>query len=123
MIRLFNDPFFCTVDSVFESMNNAVTKPKSVTNKSDNGYSLSMVVPGLTKDDLKIVIKERKLTISYQKEEKDNNYNFVDSFTKSYYLPDDIIEKKISAEVKNGVLLVDLPITDKESTEKIISIK
>jgi HSP20 family molecular chaperone IbpA len=120
MIRLFNDPFFCTAESVFESVNNVITKPRSVINKTDNGYKLSLVVPGLTKDDLKIVIKERKLTISYQNED---DHMFVDNFTKSYFLPDDIIEKKISAEVKNGVLLVDLPITDKESTEKVIEVK
>lgn len=118
MIRLFNDPFFNTKESVFEFMSNAITK-KSVINKSDDGYSLSMIVPGLTKDDLKIVIKDRKLTIKY---ESDDN-NFIEKFSKSYFLSDDIIEKKITAEVKNGILLVDLPTTDKDSIEKIIDIK
>lgn len=121
MIRLFNDPFFCTVDSVFESVNKSITKPKSQVEKIDNGYRLLISVPGLTKDDLKIIIKERKITISY--ENKNDNYNFVDDFSKSYFLYDDIIEKKITAEVKNGILTVDLPTNDKESTEKIVDIK
>lgn len=119
MIRLFNDPFFNTLGSVFESVNNAVTKPSSVIDKTDNGYKLTMLVPGLTKDDLKIIIKDRKLTIKHESEDN----NFIDKFSKSYFLSDDIIDKKIVAEVKNGILIVDLPINDLESTENVIVIK
>lgn len=119
MVRLFKDPLFHTLDSVFESVNNAVTKPSSVVDKTDNGYKLTMLVPGLTKDDLKIIIKDRKLTIKHESEDN----GFVDKFSKSYFLSDDIIDKKITAEVKNGVLIVDLPTTDKDSTEKVVEIK
>jgi len=119
MIRLFKDPFFNTLDSVFESVNNAVTKPSSVVDKTDNGYKLTMLVPGLTKDDLKIIIKDRKLTIKHESEDND----FIDKFSKSYFLSDDIIEKKIVAEVKNGILVIDLPTRDVESVEKVIDIK
>lgn len=123
MIRLFNDPFFNTLDSVFESVNNVVTKPKSIVDKTDNGYSLVMSVPGLTKEDLKIVIKDRKLTISYENEKKSDDSYFVEKFSKSYFLSDDIIEKKIEAEVKNGILKISLPTKDPESTEKVVDIK
>lgn len=123
MIRLFNDPFFNTLDSVFESVNNVVTKPKSIVDKTENGYSLVMSVPGLTKEDLKIVIKDRKLTISYENEKKDDDSYFVEKFSKSYFLSDDIIDKKIEAEVKNGILKINLPTKDPESTEKIVDIK
>lgn len=123
MIKLFNDPFFSTVDSVFESVNNVLTKPKSVIDKTENGYSLVMSVPGLTKEDLKIIIKDRKLTISYGNEKKDAESYFVEKFSKSYFLSDDIIEKKIEAEVKHGILKIDLPTKDPESVEKIVDIK
>lgn len=123
MKRLFNDPFFSTVDSVFESVNNALTKPKSIVDKTENGYSLVIAVPGLTKEDLKIVIKDRKLTISYENEKKDDDSYFVEKFSKSYLLSDDIIDKKIEAEVKNGILKINLPTKDPESTEKIVDIK
>lgn len=119
MIRLFSDPLFNTLDSVFESVNNAVTKPKSIVDKTDNGYRLVLYVPGLTKEDLKIIIKDRKLTIKHESE----NNDFIEKFSKSYFLSDDIIEKKITAEVKNGILTVDLPTKDEESTEKIVDIK
>jgi HSP20 family protein len=119
MVRLFKDPFFSTIDSVFESMSNVVTKPSSIVDKTDNGYKLTILVPGLTKDDLKIIVKDRKLTIKHESEEND----FINKFTKSYFLSDDIIEKKITAEVKNGVLVVDLPTKDEESVEQVINIK
>lgn len=123
MKRLFNDPFFSTVDSVFESVNNVLTKPRSIVDKTDNGYSLVMAVPGLTKEDLKIVIRDRKITISYENDKKDENSYFVEKFSKSYFLSDDIIEKKIEAEVKNGILKIQLPTKDPESTEKVVDIK
>lgn len=123
MKRLFNDPFFSTVDSVFESVNNVLTKPRSIVDKTDNGYSLVMSVPGLTKEDLKIVIRDRKITISYENDKKDENSYFVEKFSKSYFLSDDIIEKKIEAEVKNGILKIQLPTKDPESTEKVVDIK
>ena len=58
-----------------------------------------------------------------ENEKKDEDSYFVEKFTKSYYLSDDIIEKKIEAEVKNGVLKINLPTTDQESTEKVVDIK
>jgi HSP20 family protein len=123
MKRLFNDPFFSTVDIVFESVNNVLTKPRSIVDKTDNGYSLVMAVPGLSKEDLKIIIRDRKITITYENEKKDEDSYFVEKFSKSYYLSDDIIEKKIEAEVKNGVLKINLPTKDPESTEKVVDIK
>lgn len=119
MVRLFKDPFFSIIDSMFDSMSNVVTKPSSVVNKTNNGYKLTMFVPGLTKDDLKIIVKDRKLTIKYESEDND----FIDKFSKSYFLSDDIIEKKITAEVKNGILTVEFPTKDVESTEQIVDIK
>jgi HSP20 family protein len=56
------------------------------------------------------------LTISVEKEEKkesDDKYNRREynysSWTRSFSLPDDVIEAKISAEYKNGELKIDVP--------------
>lgn len=119
MVRLFKDPLFSTIDNVFESMSNVVTRPSSVVDKTDNGYKLTMLVPGLTKEDLNITVKDRKLTVKFESDENE----FISKFSKSYFLSDDIIDKKITAEVKNGVLVVDLPTKDKDSVEQVINIK
>jgi len=123
MTKLFNDPFFSTMESIFDPVNNVLTKPKSFVDKTDNGYNVTMLVPGLTKDDLKIVIKDRKITINYENENENNETYFVEKFSKSFFLSDDIIDKKIVAEVKNGILKIHLPTKDPETKEKVIEIR
>lgn len=121
MITLFNDPFFKTLDTVFEG-GRVQRLPETKVSKGDSEYSVSMSVPGLTKEDLKISIKEGILKISYEKEEKDEKYHFVESFSKQYRIPDDVKEKDIEGRVENGVLTLTLPIDKKKSLERLISL-
>lgn len=121
MITLFNDPFFKTLDTVFEG-SRIQRLPETKVSKGDSEYSVSMSVPGLTKEDLKISIKEGVLKISYEKEEKDEKYHFVESFSKQYRIPDDVKEKDIEGKVENGVLTLTLPIDKKKSLERLISL-
>jgi HSP20 family protein len=120
MITLFKDPFFTEFEKVFESK--FLTTPETKIFKNDNEYVVSISVPGLTKDDLKISIKEGILKISYEKTEgSDNNY-FISNFTKSYNIPDDVKEKDIEGKVENGVLRLTLPIDKKKPIERLISL-
>ncbi len=68
MITLFNDPFFKTLDTVFEG-SRIQRLPETRVNKTDSEYVVTMSIPGLTKEDLKISIKEGILKISYEKNE------------------------------------------------------
>lgn len=97
-------------------------KPKTNISKTDEGYEFTMSVPGLTKDDLKIIIKDETLKITYNKEEKSENHHFVETFEKNYVIPDDVKEDKIKAEVKDGVLNLKLPFNKKKVMEKVIEI-
>lgn len=121
MIRLFDDPLFNTIDSVFETISYG-NKPRTFVDKTDNGYKITISVPGLTKDDLKIIIKSKSLSITYENIEKTDNRYFVESFSKSYIIPDSVIIDEINAEVKNGILQIDLPTKEKDEKEKIIKI-
>lgn len=121
MITLFNDPFFNTIDKVFETTK-VGDSPKTSIKKNDEGYTLLMSVPGLTKDDLKIVTKEGILKISFEKEFKDDSVYFVSNFTKSYYLPDNTLESEIKGKVENGILEIKIPFNEKKLIERIISI-
>ena len=60
--------------------------------------------------------------ISYSKEEKSETSHFVNSFTKSYSLPDDVKEKDVEGKVENGILELTLPIDKKKPLERIISL-
>ena len=81
-----------------------------------------MSIPGLTKDDLKITIKEGVLKISFEREEKDDKAHFIGNFIKSYTIPDDVKEKDIVGGVENGILTLTLPIDKKKSIERSISL-
>ena len=120
MITLFKDPFFQGFDSVFESK--FLKTPETKINKDETGYSVSLSVPGLTKEDLKISIKEGILSISYEKHEGDIDHFFIGSFVKSYNVPDNVKEKDIEGKVENGVLTITLPIDKKKSLERFISL-
>jgi HSP20 family protein len=117
MITLFKDPFFSGLD-----VNKFLSTPETNISKTETDYSVSISVPGLTKEDLKISTKEGVLKISYEKQEGDNTHHFIGSFIKSYDIPDDVKEKDIIGKVENGVLTLTLPIDRKKSLERQISL-
>jgi HSP20 family protein len=121
MITLFKDPFFQGFESAFDTSKFLKT-PETKVSKSETEYKVSISVPGLTKDDLKISTKEGVLRISFEKEESDDTRHFMGSFIKSYTIPDDVKEKDIVGKVENGVLELTLPIDKKKSLERFISL-
>ena len=120
MITLFKDPFFTAFDKAFETK--FLTTPQTNVEKGNNSYVISISVPGLTKDDLKITTKEGVLRISYEKVEGDQEHQFIGAFVKSYSIPDDVKDKDIEGKVENGVLTLTLPIDKKKSLERLISL-
>ena len=124
MIKNYRDPFKDMLDVFLERPSLSSTRENStklVTRDAD--YSVYISVPGLTKDDLKISVKDGYLTISYKKEDgNDVNYSFVSSFSKTYSIPDDVNEKEITGKVENGILEINLPKSKKKSLERFISL-
>jgi HSP20 family protein len=98
------------------------TTPLISVTKNETEYKVLMSVPGLTKEDLKISIKDGIIKISYSKEEKSETSHFMNSFTKSYSLPDDVKEKDVEGKVENGILVLTLPLDKKKPLERVISL-
>ena len=121
MITLFKEPFYSIFDEVLD-VNNFYKSPQVTVRKEDNAYKIIMGVPGLTKEDIKIVTKEGQLSISYKKEEKTDKTLFVNSFYKSYTLPEDTKEEEIKGKVENGILELYIPLSKKKSSERFISL-
>ncbi len=92
MITLFKDPFFRGFDT-----KGFLSTPETNIEKTETEYKVSISVPGLTKDDLKIMTKEGILKISYEKQEGENGNYFVGSFVKSYNIPDDVTSAALAA--------------------------
>ena len=88
--------------------------------ESDKEYLVKADLPGVKKDDVKLTMQNGVLTISgerkFEKEEKDEKYHRIErafgSFTRSFSLPEDVLQDKIVADAKEGVIRVHLPKTD-----------
>ena len=121
MITLFKNPIFQDFENAFET-SRFIKTPEIKVSKTDTEYKVQVSVPGLTKEDLKILVKEGILRISFEKSEDDEKDYFVHSFSKSYNIPDDVKEKDIEGKVENGILELILPIDKKKSIERLISL-
>ena len=83
----------------------------------ENEFELRMLVPGLSKQDLKLNVEKDVLTISAEKktEEKKDNERYTrreftrSAFTRSFRLPETVNVEAIKAEHADGVLTVTIP--------------
>jgi HSP20 family protein len=93
--------------------------------ESKDDYRIEVAAPGLDKADFRINVENNVLTISAEKEEKQEDkderfmrreFNYA-SFSRSFTLPESMDTEKISAKHKDGVLNVVIPKRE-ESKEK-----
>jgi HSP20 family protein len=93
--------------------------------ETTDDYRIEVAAPGLDKSDFKIDLENNVLTISAEKEDKqeEKNERFMrrefnySSFSRSFTIPDTMNAEKISAQHKDGVLHVIIPKRD-EAKEK-----
>ncbi len=93
-------------------------------------YLIEAELPGVNKDDVNITINNGILTLKgerhSEKEDKDKKHHrverFYGHFIRSFTLPEDVAVDKISADSKDGVILLHLPKT-KVAAPKAIEIK
>ena len=129
---IFNDFF----DNDWMVKANA-TAPAINVFETEKEYKVELAAPGMTKEDLNVHIEEENnLVISMEKktenkeEKKEGRYlrrEFSYSkFQQTMILPDDVDKEKISAQVENGVLNIDLPKfseQEKEKAKRFIDVK
>lgn len=86
-------------------------------NKSEEGYELLMTVPGLVDEDINVDIDRMnsQLIIS-----TDQDFEFVNKFSRVFKIGKAIETKKVSAKVSEGILKVFLPYSEDQSTVKIL---
>ena len=130
---IFNDFF----DNDWMERANA-TAPAINVLETENNYKVELAAPGMTKEDFNVHIDEdsnlvitmEKKTESKKEDKKDGRYlrrEFSYSkFQQTMILPDDVDKEKISAQVENGVLSIQLPKyteAQKPQTKKMIEVK
>jgi HSP20 family protein len=91
--------------------------PVANISETDKEYLIKAELPEVKREDVKITLENGVITIAGErkqvKEEKDENVlrveSFYGTFSRSFSLPDNIEEKTIRAESKDGVLRVHIP--------------
>lgn len=94
--------------------------------ETKNHYELELAVPGFKKDNFKIISENGILTIfgknETEKSDQEDSYTRKEfsysSFTRSFSLPDDVVENHIDASYHHGILTIDLKKSGKRITEK-----
>ncbi len=96
----------------------------------DDKYQLDMELPGFTKDDVKVELKEGYLVINAERnennEEKDEDVKFIrkeryyGKMSRRFYVGKDMTKEDIKARFANGVLTMDIPkLPEKPAEDKI----
>lgn len=128
MPSFFGDDFF---NNFFEGYDKL---PATNVTETKDSYKVELSVPGFDKDKFHVEVKNNVLTISANMEdsheEKDKDDKVIrrefksSSFSRSFTLPENVDNNKISAEHQNGILILDIPKADKALEEvKRIDIK
>ena len=124
--RFYLDNFFD--DFLDERRSNAM---KCDIYEKDNKYHVEMDIPGFDKKDIKVECDKGYLTITAQKEEKEEEHkdkNYIrrerryGTYKREFYLGE-LDSEKINAEFKDGVLTVTVPKKEEVETKTVIEIK
>jgi HSP20 family protein len=128
MQKVFNNYYPANFDK--ESSISAFT-PSVNTREGEFAYHIDADLPGVNKEDIHIDIDQGKLTISgqreYKEEIKEEDYYKLESsfgkFQRTFSLPDNADTENITAKTDAGVLEVIIPKLEKNSNNKKIEVK
>ncbi len=111
MERFFDD--LATVSSVENTEKNFL--PAYQVSEDDQRYSLSVDLPGVKKEDIKIEINENVLTLGGERKRGE----IKETFTRNFTLPNSVDGEKIEAHYEDGVLQLSLPKTPVAKARRI----
>lgn len=104
--------------------------PRINVEENDNEWIITVELPGVSKEDVKVNFQDKVLSISGEKKvEKDNegkNYHRTErsygKFSRSLKINTPVISDKIDAGYKDGILIITLPKAE-EAKPKLIDVK
>jgi HSP20 family protein len=104
--------------------------PSADISETDKEYLIRAELPAVKKEDVKVTLDQGRITIHGERKEEletdDEKFHRVESFrgafSRTFSVPDNIDEKTIRAESKDGVLTVHLPKT-RTASPKTVEVK
>lgn len=108
----FFAPFRAPLPSLYQGW-----LPRADVQETEKGYVLSVALPGVKKEDVKVDVKDDTLTISGERkaetEEKGRNWlrreTSYGSFCRSFTLPEGLHPEEVKASYADGVLKLAIP--------------
>lgn len=127
MERMFDSLLGRTVGSVLRSSQGEKFVPMLDVAETPTAFEVSVDLPGVNPDDVKVEMHDGKLMISGArqsvKEQEDKNYHRVERSSGSFYrivaVPREVDVDKIDARYEHGVLHVTLPKSAQQQPRKI----
>ena len=122
------DQFFTDFDKGWSNKNDFAPAVDIIEEKED--YVLRAELPGVPEENIKVEVKENRLTLSGKKEnawaDKSGEYRYAESsfgsFARAFELPRNVSGEAIKAEYGNGVLTLRIP-KAREALSRTIEIK
>jgi HSP20 family protein len=130
VVRFVRPDFSPLIDGLFEeafTSRMAPNLPAADITELDDRYEVVMETPGLKKDDVKISVEDGTMTLNGERK----HYGFPEGttvlrhetstrpFSRSFSLPEDVVVSSIHAELKDGILRIQLPKSVKARPQEI----
>jgi HSP20 family protein len=131
LVRSFDRLFDESVDRFFISVPNGAASKRSPAldvAESEQAYTVTLDLPGVAKDDVKVSIEGRKVSIeaksSKANERKDGDRVLVreraaSTFARSFVLPAELDQERSNAKLEHGVLTLELAKRGDASVKRI----
>lgn len=111
-----NYDLFDVFDDFFKPMFFDDTKElKTDIRENENDYELELALPGYSKDEIKVSLENGYLTVSAERQKKEENAKrylrreISESTSRSYYVGSDVTREQIKAKYDNGILSLNVP--------------
>ena len=127
MLKIRKNPFnyFEDLDLLFDNLlidsSNLLKSKNYHYIENEKEIIIEMAIPGVNKNDIKLVFSEGNLKIKYNS--KKSKTKWTNSFDETIEIISDVDENKIHAKFENGVIYINIPKKNKVINEKIIDIK
>ena len=79
--------------------------------RTDNGWTLELPVPGFRPEQIDVTVEDRVLTVAGRSERR--------TFQRSFVIPEEVDSDAIEAKVENGLLALSLRLHPKAQPRKI----
>ena len=129
---LMADDVFGDLFAPINKIKHQVFGPAANIIENENEIQIHLVIPGVSKENIKVEIENKTLNIFFEKSNQsliDNEFYLrrefeLCSFSRSFLISENIDQNSITSKLENGILLINLPkIKGTNSKSKTVDIQ